>query len=186
MTNRSLRYLPEVDLNFCIKGPSLSKVAGTNELGSLIALANLHKRYDAWLQSRLIRIFGRSSAEDIAQQTWLAIARSDAAMAVQNPKAFLLTVARNAAYDDVRKGRRVSAADDLEIGSLSVPDDQLEAVFLRQVILSLPQPLRDVFVLSRFGGLTNAQIAEHLGIRPKTVEWRMTKALAHCAAQYRR
>lgn len=186
VTNRSLRYLPEVDLNFCIKGPSLSKVAGTNELGSLIALANLHKRYDAWLQSRLIRIFGRSSAEDIAQQTWLAIARSDAAMAVQNPKAFLLTVARNAAYDDVRKGRRVSAADDLEIGSLSVPDDQLEAVFLRQVILSLPQPLRDVFVLSRFGGLTNAQIAEHLGIRPKTVEWRMTKALAHCAAQYRR
>ena len=173
-------------MNFCIKGPSLSKVAGTNELGSLIALANLHKRYDAWLQSRLIGIFGRSSAEDIAQQTWLAIARSDAAMSVQNPKAFLLTVARNAAYDDVRKGRRVSAADDIEIGSLSVPDDQLEAVFLRQVILSLPQPLRDVFVLSRFGGLTNAQIAEHLGITPKTVEWRMTKALAHCAAQYRR
>ncbi len=134
-------------MNFCIKGPSLSKVAGTNELGSLIALANLHKRYDAWLQSRLIGIFGRSSAEDIAQQTWLAIARSDAAMSVQNPKAFLLTVARNAAYDDVRKGRRVSAADDIEIGSLSVPDDQLEAVFLRQVILSLPQPLRDRIVV---------------------------------------
>lgn len=107
-------------------------------------------------------------------------------MAVQNPKAFLLTVARNAAFDEVRKNRRLSAADDIEVASSSVPEDQLEAVFLRQVILSLPQPLRDVFVLSRFGGLTNAQIAEHLGIRPKTVEWRMTKALAHCAAQYRR
>lgn len=63
---------------------------------------------------------------------------------------------------------------------------QADEVFARQIILGLPQPLRDVFVLSRFGGLTNEQIAEQLGIRPKTVEWRMTKALAHCAAQYRR
>jgi len=63
---------------------------------------------------------------------------------------------------------------------------QTHDVFIRELVLGLPQPLRDVFVLSRFGGLSNSQIAERLGISPKTVEWRMTKALAHCAAQLRR
>ncbi|MNF04842.1 putative RNA polymerase sigma factor FecI [compost metagenome] len=64
--------------------------------------------------------------------------------------------------------------------------DQLETVFFRQMVLDLPQPLRDVFLLSRVGGLTNSQIADQLGISPKTVEWRMTRALARCAAQIRR
>lgn len=67
-----------------------------------------------------------------------------------------------------------------------VEADQNDSVLLSQIVVGLPEPLRDVFLLSRLDGLTNAQIGERLGISPKTVEWRMTRALAHCAAQLRR
>lgn len=69
---------------------------------------------------------------------------------------------------------------------MALEPTQHAAVQIQEIVLALPQPLRDVFVLSRFGGLTNNQIAEQLDISPKTVEWRMTKALAQCAAELRR
>ena len=56
---------------------------------------------------------------------------------------------------------------------------------LEQIIVDLPQNLRDVFLLSRFRRMTNHDIAEHLGISVKTVEWRMSKAMEHCMTKLR-
>jgi len=149
-------------------------------------LAHWHARYDGWLSVQIRRRFSGQSGEDITQETWLRMAALDGIDAIRHPKAFLLRVASNLALRQVRRGamaERFAAVTP----SLSHEDaDQLETVFFRQMVLDLPQPLRDVFVLSRVGGLTNSQIADQLGISPKTVEWRMTRALARCAAQVRR
>ncbi|MNL45629.1 putative RNA polymerase sigma factor FecI [compost metagenome] len=105
---------------------------------------------------------------------------------IRHPKAFLLRVASNLALGQVRRSA-VAERFAAVTPTVSHEDaDQLETVFFRQMVLDLPQPLRDVFLLSRVGGLTNSQIADQLGISPKTVEWRMTRALARCAAQVRR
>lgn len=147
----------------------------------------LYGEHSTWLRQRLVRRYGAQDADDILQDTWLRFLRYNGKKEVERPQGLLLTIAANLVNDRARARRR--DADAVRAQSAAGGDfaaSQSEELFVKELILSLPQPLRDVFVLSRFGGLTNEQIAKHLGIRPKTVEWRMTKALAHCAAQFRR
>lgn len=151
-------------------------------------LDDLYRRYSAWLTARVRGLFG-ADAEDIVQETWLRLAPIGPGVDIAHPKAFLITVARNIGVSRGRQARRrADMAAQLEDPTSNPETDaggQIEAILISQIVLGLPQPLQDVFLLSRFGGLTNTQIAEHLGISPKTVEKRMTKALAHCAAQLR-
>ncbi|WP_292106826.1 RNA polymerase sigma factor [Brevundimonas sp.] len=149
------------------------------------AVQDLYDRYGAWLSARLIKLYGRQEAEDIAQETWLRVFRykSDD---IRHPQALLMRIASNLVWDRQRRARRHKLEETSSQGCQVVQAVQSEAVLIKELILSLPEPLRDVFLLSRVDGLTNAQIGERLGLSPKTVEWRMTRALAHCAAQLRR
>ncbi|MDR2042065.1 MAG: RNA polymerase sigma-70 factor [Tannerella sp.] len=51
------------------------------------------------------------------------------------------------------------------------------AGMIRKAVGELPDSYREVFVRSRFGASTNAQIAVELGISVKTVEYRITQTL---------
>lgn len=144
--------------------------------------------YGGWLRARLAGAYG-TDADDLSQETWLRLGTYAEGREIRHPKALLLRIAANLAADQHRRRARHEGYVE-EAAALAGPGaeaaDQEDAVLVRQLVLGLPEPLRDVFVLSRVGGLTNNQIAEQLGISPKTVEWRMTRALAHCAAQLRR
>lgn len=161
----------------------------TREPPNSFSWAALYDQYAPWLRGRLDRRYGASDAEDLFQETWLRMMPYQAANDVRHPKALLLRIAANLAADRfgrrAKRGRLAEEVGKLDGWGMELPA-QTDAVLARQLVLGLPQPLRDVFVLSRVGGLSNSQIAEQLGISPKTVEWRMTKALAHCAAQLRR
>jgi len=155
--------------------------------GTRTGLDRLYRRYTPWLTARLRRRYG-ADAEDIVHDAWLRLAPVEAGLDIRFPKAFLLTLASNIAISRARRdGRRAEILMEASpTQARAQAPDQIAALELEELILDLPQPLRDVFVLSRIGGLTTAQIGEALGISPKTVEWRMTRALARCAAQLRR
>ena len=158
-----------------------------DETGGLDAL---YRRYSAWLDGALRRRFGAAIApfaEDVVQETYVRVAPYQAAGVIRHPRAFLLRVASNITRDHLRLEKRrlassgAAAPAEPLVAESHQGAEQMAALQLKEIILSLPAPYRDVLVLSRFGGLTYEEIAHHCGLSVKTVEWRMKKALAFCA-----
>jgi RNA polymerase sigma factor (sigma-70 family) len=156
---------------------------------TLADLAELYRHYAAWLGRALRKRFGTDRAEDLVQETYLRMGRYQEKAAIRYPRALLMRVAMNVANDEARRsGRRIAASavafEDLAPGlEPHYAPEQAESVLLKQVILAMPDTYRSVFLMSRFAGLSYEQIAVRLDISVKTVEWRMSKALAHCARE---
>lgn len=148
----------------------------------------LYRDHVHWLRAALRRRFGAENADDYAQETYLRATRNAPPDSLARPRAWLMMVALNVARE-AHRYRAVRSPDALQVGvtlesvEFSIIPEQSEALLLKQIIQSLPPKLRDVFVLSRFEGLTYPEIAQRCNISVKTVEWRMTKALAICTAR---
>lgn len=143
-----------------------------------------------WIKGVLNLRFGRSDAEDLAHSTFVRVASSAALEEIRHPKALLMTVATNLARDEYRRiarqgGQHLSLDEAYAENEPWTAPDQETTLLLKQIILSMPVLYRDVFALSRFAGLSYEEIAERCNVSVKTVEWRMSKALAHCAAKLR-
>lgn len=142
----------------------------------------------AWWHSRGTSQRRDTEAADARQEVALRAIESGAA--VRHPRAFVARIARNIAIDDARK-LKVRGGAALQLDELpdhlapSVAADQETTLLFKQIILGLPPLHRDVFILSRFNGLSYAEIAQQLNVSVKTVEYRMARALALCEAALR-
>ena len=102
------------------------------------------------------------------------------------PRAWLFGIARNAAYDELRRrGRTEPAADPAELGSQA--EDATAEVALRHAALSvalavLSQDERDLVALRFEAGLPNADIGTVLGISESNVGTRLSRAVAKLRA----
>lgn len=145
----------------------------------------LYRRYAPWLAAMLRKRFGQgfhAEAEDLVQETYERLAPHDPAQ-IRKPQALLMRVALNLARDRLRRrlvrGLHVEETRALATASTTQADLAAE-LLLRDTVMSIPEPYREVFILSRFGGLTYEEIATRCGLSPKSVEWRLSKAIAHC------
>jgi RNA polymerase sigma factor (sigma-70 family) len=141
----------------------------------------------------LISLLGdRSAAEDLTALAFERLYRSRLRLDLRRgtPRAWLFSIARNAALDELRQRRRRSSyglredlADDRASG------DALEDVERRAMVVdalaSLPLRERELVLLKFHGQLSNSELARALGISESNAGTRLHRALTrlreHCA-----
>jgi len=147
----------------------------------------LYRNHAGWLLGRLQRRFAGSGleAEDLVHDTYIRVARYSEEEAERRPRALLLRIGLNLAFDQMRRNKTrpapMAANDPDPFWEITDWGDQEYLLGLKQAIVSLPPELRTVFLLSRFTRMTNVDIAKRLGVSVKTVEGRVSKALILCA-----
>jgi RNA polymerase sigma-70 factor (ECF subfamily) len=131
----------------------------------------------------------RDLAQDVVLETFLQVwtKRSDW-QPTGTPKAYLHKITRNLALN-ARRDRALRHRRHREVGgresvapSPRTPEEEIEARALRAevetAISRLPERRREIFLLSRFSGLTHREIAETMGVSAQTVSNQMSSALA--------
>ncbi len=148
-------------------------------------LDQLYRRHASWLGAMLRKRYGRAfeaDADDVVQETYARLAPHPA-QEIQKPRALLMRVASNLARDLLRRRAvrgRHAQGERAAVDQSPPLSDQFSDLAIKETILSIPDAYRDVFILSRFQGLTYEEIATRCGLSVKSVEWRLKQAIAHC------
>lgn len=138
------------------------------------------------------RVSNRHEADDLTQEAYVRAFGRKKSDAIKEPVRLLYRIARNLLIDRSRRAqtRPKTAALDPEVeipqpAALSpamMAEVKDELAILRAAVAALPERCREVFILSRFEGLSYAEIATRLGITTKTVENHMGRAILACRA----
>ncbi len=142
-------------------------------------------------KAMLSRVVGRmvrpDEIEDIVQETFVLSYAACRTQHIDNPKAFMLRVARNIALDQLKKAdRRLNCSledldedellSQLEFTELRYQSEERFLAFCRAVA-TLPVNCRRSFILKKVYGLSLSEISEHLDISKSTVEKQIAKGM---------
>ena len=143
-----------------------------------------------WLLQHIQRrLRNHADAEDTAADTFcqMLVARVDPD-SIEQPRAFLATIARRQIFDRHRRRKlelayleRLSALPELLAPS---PEEQLQLiealVAIDRALDGLPLVVKATFLYSQLDGLTYVEIARRLDLSERTVSRYMKQALRQC------
>ncbi|MBW7903218.1 MAG: RNA polymerase sigma factor [Rhodocyclaceae bacterium] len=147
------------------------------------------------LRALFRRLGNRDDAEDLAQESFVRLAAAGKTLPLDEQGPYLQRIARNLSHDLWRNGparQQVELVpfDDCETQAADVGSDadcpcarteqrqRLER--LRQALDELPERQREAFVLHRFDGLTQDEVAERMDISRRMVVKHLARAFAYC------
>ncbi len=153
------------------------------------SIETLYGEHHRWLQGWLRRQLGNAcDAADLAQDTFVRVLAKREAPQVQEPRAYLGTIARGLVADFFRRQSLERAYLDVlaSLPPAHLPSAETQAILLEALTAidamldGLPPLVRQTFLLSQLDGMAYADIAAQLGISVRTVNNHMAKAIAHC------
>ncbi len=132
-------------------------------------------------------VFAPDVAEELVQDVFFKLwSKREQLAEIDALKTYLYRAARNTALNHLRRQKLEHAFEEQELakGEPITQDNQADSAATSEVeravrvaIGRLPERCREIFLMSRDGGLTYGQIATELGISIKTVETQMGRAL---------
>jgi len=153
------------------------------------ALAELYDRVSRIAYGLALRVLrDERHAEDAVQEAFLQVWRSAATFRAERAKAstWILTLVHRRAVDLVRREERRQAdplTDDSALGQAT--EDTEEAAWLRferervqTALKQLPDVQREALELAYYGGFSQSELAERLGVPLGTIKSRMFSGLA--------
>ncbi|WEA00496.1 RNA polymerase sigma-70 factor [Mucilaginibacter sp. SJ] len=169
---------PEVQL---MTDEDLIALIRENDLG---AFERIYNKYWSKLYLSAYNIIrDRQVAEDVTQEVLVNLWMKRANLQLTSLNAYLYASVRYQVFNVIRSGKvRADRFNKLEElfshnGGEELLSEKDINRLLEQGIAELPEKCRQIFIMSRKEHLSTKEIAERLGIAPKTVENQLTVAL---------
>jgi RNA polymerase sigma-70 factor (ECF subfamily) len=157
-----------------------------------VLLATLYDDNHRWLRAWLYRqLKCPQDAADLTQDTFIRLLDARQLTQLDEPRAFLSTVARRLLFSFWRRKRlEQTYLDSLAQWPDCFTPSEEDLALVREALESidrllhgLPARVRKTFVLSRLEGLSQPVIAAQLGVSLATVERDLRRAFLHCLAE---
>jgi RNA polymerase sigma-70 factor (ECF subfamily) len=150
----------------------------------IVAFERIYNKYWSKLYLSAYNILrDRQVSEDITQEVLVNLWMKRANLQLTSLNAYLYTAVRYQVFNIIRSGKvRADLFNRLEElfsknGGEEILSEKEINRLLEQGVAELPEKCRQIFIMSRREHLSTKEIAERLGIAPKTVENQLTVAL---------
>jgi RNA polymerase sigma factor (sigma-70 family) len=149
----------------------------------------LYVDHYGWLKGWLRHKLGDSfTAADLAHDTFVRLLAREEAVVIQEPRAFLTTVAQRVLANHWRRQQLERAYLDAlaHLPATSTPSEEARAILFEtlmqidRMLDGLPVPVKRVFLLTHLDGLNHVQVAGTMNISLSTVKRHLIQAARQC------
>jgi RNA polymerase sigma-70 factor (ECF subfamily) len=155
-----------------------------------IPVVSLYQQHQPWLHAWACRKTGCPyQAEDVIQDTFIRVLKkSGQCLQCQEPRAYLLTIAKGLIIDKWRRQEierayleALAQFPENEAPSAENLNEILETLLLiDQALETLPEKARKAFIMAQFDGMKYREIAEVLEVSERTIKKYIAQAMLVC------